>query len=63
MLPGVDLVEEEGRARLPSPQELQGKIILKGSFKRDEVGISAVLHGGRGGGEAVRPKKTERRER
>ena len=39
MLPDIDLVEEEGRARLPSPQELQGKIILKGAYKRDEVEI------------------------
>ena len=37
MLPKEDLVELEGRARLPSPQELQGKIILKGSYKREEV--------------------------
>ena len=28
-----NLVELEGRERLPSPEELQGKIILKGSFK------------------------------
>ena len=33
MLPKEDLVELEGRERLPSPQELQGKIILKGSYK------------------------------
>jgi hypothetical protein len=32
MLPKEDLVELEGRERLPSPQELQGKIILKGSY-------------------------------
>ena len=32
MLPKEDLVELEGRKRLPSPQELQGKIILKGSY-------------------------------
>ena len=38
MLPKEDLVELEGRERLPSPQDLQGKIILKGSYKRDEVG-------------------------
>ena len=37
MLPREDLVELEGRERLPSPQELQGKIILKGSYKRSEV--------------------------
>ena len=36
-LPTEDLVYLEGRERLPSPQELQGKIILKGSYKRDEV--------------------------
>lgn len=30
-LPLENLVELEGRERLPSPQELQGKIILKGS--------------------------------
>ena len=30
-LPLENLVEVEGRARLPSPQELQGKVILKGS--------------------------------
>ena len=35
-----NLVELEGRERLPSPQELQGKIILKGSFKQ-EVGVCA----------------------
>lgn len=33
MLPEEDLVELEGRERLPSPQELQGKIILKGSYE------------------------------
>ena len=32
MLPKEDLTELEGRERLPSPQELQGKIILKGSY-------------------------------
>ena len=31
MLPREDLVELEERERLPSPHELQGKIILKGS--------------------------------
>lgn len=34
MLCETDLVELEGRARLPSPQELTGKIILKGTFQR-----------------------------
>ena len=33
MLPKEDLVELEERERLPSPQELHGKIILKGSYK------------------------------
>ena len=33
VLPSENLVEIEGRERLPSPLELQGKIILKGSFK------------------------------
>ena len=33
VLPSENLVELEGRERLPSPLELQGKIILKGSFK------------------------------
>ena len=33
MLPEEDLVELEERERLPSPQELQGKIILKGSYE------------------------------
>ena len=38
MLPDkVELMEVDGRERLPSPQELQGKIILKGSYKGDEV--------------------------
>ena len=37
MLLDKDLVELEGRTRLPSPQELQGKIILKGSYKQQEV--------------------------
>ena len=32
MLPQEDLVELEGRERLPSPHELQGKIILKGAY-------------------------------
>ena len=32
-LPKENLCEKEGRERLPSPHDLQGKIILKGSFK------------------------------
>ena len=46
MLPEENLVELEGRERLPSPQELQGKIILKGSYKRDEVSYILMLLGG-----------------
>ena len=46
MLPEENLVELEGRERLPSPQELQGKIILKGSYKRDEVSYILTLLGG-----------------
>ena len=30
-----NLVETEDRERLPSPIELQGKIILKGTFKKE----------------------------
>eukprot|EP00731_Ephydatia_muelleri_P028731 Em0020g375a len=30
-----NIVETEGRERLPSPTELQGKIILKGTFKKE----------------------------
>lgn len=38
MLPDrVELMEVDGKERLPSPQELQGKIILKGSYKGDDV--------------------------
>lgn len=49
MLPKEDLVELEGRERLPSPQELQGKIILKGSYtvskstKCADISTNAVL--------------------
>ena len=42
MLPKEDLVELEGRERLPSPQELQGKIILKGSFKVQLIAICII---------------------
>ena len=37
MLPKEDLVRLEGRRRLPSPHELQRKIILKGKFNKQEV--------------------------
>ncbi len=37
LLPSENLVESEVRERLPSPQDLQGKILLKGSFKAGEV--------------------------
>ncbi len=37
LLPSENLVESEARERLPSPQDLQGKILLKGSFKAGEV--------------------------
>ena len=37
MLPDRDLVKEEKMDRLPSPKDLQKKIILKGSFKNKEV--------------------------
>ena len=36
MLPQEDLVELEGRDRLPSPDELQRKIILKSPVKERE---------------------------
>ena len=38
MLPDKDLVEAENRERLPSPKELQEKIILKGSYQQKRVG-------------------------
>ena len=37
-----NLVEIEGRERLPSPTELQGKIILKGTSKRKEVNMHTI---------------------
>ncbi len=37
LLPSENLVNSEGRTRLPSPQDLQGKILLKGSFKTKQV--------------------------
>ena len=40
VLPKENLCEKENRERLPSPQELQGKIILKGSFKLQRAGVS-----------------------
>ena len=36
LLPQEDLVELEGRARLPSPEELRHKIILKSPVKEKE---------------------------
>jgi len=38
-----NLVELEGRERLPSPQELQGKIILKGSFKEEKTHTKVII--------------------
>ena len=38
-----NLVELEGRERLPSPQELQGKIILKGSFKKEKTHTHVII--------------------
>ena len=43
-LPKENLCEKEGRERLPSPHDLQGKIILKGSFKA--VSLCACMCGG-----------------
>lgn len=40
VLPKENLCEKEDRIRLPSPQELQGKIILKGSFKLSKQAVS-----------------------
>ena len=40
VLPKENVCEKENRERLPSPQELQGKIILKGSFKLQRAGVS-----------------------
>ena len=42
VLPPENLVELEGRERLPSPQELQGKIILKGSFKEEKTHTKVI---------------------
>ena len=39
MLPDKDLVEADNRERLPSPVELQEKIILKGSCQQKKVGV------------------------
>ena len=38
-----NLVEVEGREWLPSPQELQGKIILKGSFKEEKTHTKVIM--------------------
>lgn len=42
LLPKENLCEKQCRTRLPSPQELQGKIILKGSFKHSKQAVSYV---------------------
>ena len=39
MLPDKDLVVERNMDRLPSPEELRGKVILKGSIKKKHVQI------------------------
>ena len=39
MLPKEDLVELEGRERLPSPEELREKIILKSPVKEERVSL------------------------
>ena len=39
MLPKEDLVELEGRERLPSPEELREKIILKSPVKEEGVSL------------------------
>ena len=41
-------MELEGRDRLPSPQDLQGKIILKGTYKKDEAPVSEKWGGRKG---------------
>ena len=41
-------MELEGRDRLPSPQDLQGKIILKGTYKKDEAPVCEKWGGRRG---------------
>ena len=38
-----NLAKQQGLERLPSPQQLQGKIILRGSVKRQKVSLSVVL--------------------
>ena len=44
MLPKEDLVELEGRTRLPSPEELREKIILKSPIKKEpEVSLKDIL--------------------
>ena len=42
MLPKEDLVELEGRERLPSPEELRNKIILKSPIKEGEVSLYCI---------------------
>ena len=43
MLPKEDLVEQEGRERLPSPEELREKIILKSPVKEEDVSLIYLL--------------------
>ena len=42
MLPKEDLVELEGRERLPSPEELREKIILKSPVKEENVSLYPI---------------------
>jgi len=39
-----NLVELENLNRLPSPHELQGKIILKGTVKVSSIGVSENIY-------------------
>ena len=43
MLPKEDLVELEGRERLPSPEELREKIILKSPVKEERVSFFVAI--------------------
>lgn len=43
MLPDKDLVECENRERLPSPEELSGRIILKGSYQQKKVVYASYI--------------------
>ncbi len=44
MLPKEDLVELEGRERLPSPEELREKIILKSPVKEEDVSLYIICN-------------------